>query len=115
WYVCPNTLLNEETSEDFTATALGSYKVEITVDGCSIFSECIEVTSLSTTNLKKNVDFSMYPNPGHTLININSSEIGQFSILNMLGQTVKTFYITVPNENYGLNIEDLNEGMYLVK
>ena len=56
----------------------------------------------------------MYPNPVIDELTISAkNEIKQLSIINMLGQTVRT--VTPNSRNYKLNLSDLTTGIYFVK
>ena len=43
WYSCPNTLLSGETNQTYIPSIVGDYKVDITVGGCTVTSNCINV------------------------------------------------------------------------
>ena len=74
WYVCgePNELIDGATNQTFTATSNGNYTVEITLNDCSIFSDCAAVTSIGVEELSHDA-LSVYPNPStdHFLLNSN--------------------------------------------
>ena len=66
---------------------------------------------------EKNIDFSLYPNPAQTLINIEfenaSSENYTISIVNVLGQTV---YSKQTNDSkIQISVDEFLSGIYLVK
>lgn len=116
WYACPSTLLTGETNQSFSPSITGDYKVEITKGNCVIDSQCISITSLSlnTTEFKRNSNFSLYPNPSSDIIEIKCQIGGDFQIVNILGEIVKTLSIE-PNIETSVNISNLKEGIYLVK
>ena len=114
WYACPNTLLSGETNQDFEPTALGDYKVEITVGACVVESACYTVTTLDTKSFDSNVTFVIYPNPTNGLLNIDSNFDGDFIIVNQLGQTVKNFKVNATVENI-INVENIADGIYYIK
>ncbi|MBP0902413.1 beta strand repeat-containing protein [Mariniflexile gromovii] len=114
WYACPNTLLDGETSQNFTATTNGDYKVVITNGSCSVESACVTVSSLSSDTFENKSKFTMYPNPTNRNVNIKSSLGGDFQIINQLGQTVKTFKANANNE-IAVYVGDLSDGLYFVK
>jgi len=69
---------------------------------------------LGIEELKQIEGFVMYPNPVIDELTVSAkSEIEQLSIVNMLGQTVRT--VTPNSRNYKLNLADLSTGIYLVK
>ncbi len=113
WYECPNTLLMDETNQDFTPTTIGDYKVEITVGSCMVESNCVTVTTLGTA-LFDEVNFKYYPNPTSGLVNISYSKlISQITVMNMLGQTV--FTKKENGSNLTLDLSILPSATYLVK
>ena len=114
WYECPNTLLTGETNQDFLPTTPGDYKVEITVGFCVTESACETVTVLGSEYFTLNNDFMIYPNPTNEFIYINSTFDSQIIIVNQLGQTVKSIMVKSNIENK-INVEDLADGMYIVK
>ena len=58
--------------------------------------------------------FEMYPNPVEDKLTISAkNEIKQLSVVNMLGQTVKT--VTPNNRDYQLDLSNLTSGIYFVK
>ncbi len=58
-------------------------------------------------------DFEAFPNPSNGDFTISSSEEGTFSILNELGQLVRTVEITEANGNQ-VNVENMPNGAYFV-
>ena len=117
WYACSDgdVLIENETSQNFTPSTTGSYKVIISVGSCSVESACITVSTLGTTDITDNKSkFSMYPNPSSSQVKIKSSLGGQFKIINQLGQTVKSFNATATIET-SVYVGDLSEGMYFVQ
>jgi len=70
--------------------------------------------ALGIEELKEIEGFVMFPNPVIDELTVSAkSEIEQLSIINMLGQTVRT--VTPNNRSYKLNLADLSSGIYLVK
>jgi hypothetical protein len=113
WYECPSTLLTGETNQSFTPTSIGDYKVEITFGVCTIESVCETVTVLVSENFENIYNFSIYPNPTNSLLNINANFEGQFIIVNQLGQTVKTFNVNSAITNV-IDLENLTDGFYFI-
>jgi len=70
--------------------------------------------TLSIDDLILSEGFSAYPNPVIDELTVSAkSEIKTLSIVNMLGQTVRT--VTPNSRNYKLNLADLSSGIYFVK
>ena len=92
WLDCNNMYLPilNETNQVFTATAIGSYAVEVTQGLCSGISMCVQITSLGITNTAAK-GIVVYPNPVKNELNIdyfgNINKL-DFEILNSIGQIV---------------------------
>jgi hypothetical protein len=87
WLDCDNNfaVIQGETSQNYTATANGSYAVELTENGCVDTSACV---TISTVGIKENAfttNFSAYPNP----------TTGQLKI--SLGKEMESINVTVRN------------------
>jgi len=63
----------------------------------------------------KNDDLSLfiYPNPNNGIFTLEAKIEGIYSIINELGQVVKKIQLNSTN-NYTINIEDLNTGIYFI-
>lgn len=59
-----------------------------------------------------NVPFSIYPNPTTSILNIEVKEQTQISILNILGEVVKTETINGASK---LDVSDLTTGVYFIQ
>ena len=114
WYQCPNTLLNGETNQSFEATEIGDYKVEITVGSCVETSACVTVSTLTVKPTEAISKFLMYPNPSSGSFHIQSALEGDFYVVNLLGQVVKTFDVEA-NIMKTITVNDLQNGIYFVK
>ncbi|CCG53071.1 Protein of unknown function precursor; putative adhesin [Flavobacterium indicum GPTSA100-9 = DSM 17447] len=113
WYQCPNTILTGETNQTFTPTVVGDYKVEITLGGCSTFSTCVTVTSLSIDNFV-NSNLSFYPNPTSDILYLkNNQVIEDIEVINMIGQQVIQLKNTT-NE-LQLDVTSLPSATYFIK
>jgi len=101
------------------------------IDGCSIytyiikygnlltFGDSIQVTYtiagsncfLNTTESEVSLEYSVYPNPANSVLNISISENNtSISIFDVLGKNVAEMKLV--NGNNTLNIENLNPGVY---
>lgn len=113
WYSCPNTLIPGAINQSYTPISSGDYKAEITVNGCTVTSSCITVTTLSTIDFE-NTSFSYYPNPTSGIFNINNSAvITKIQVNTILGQEVLVKNTNL--KNIELNLDFLPLGTYLVR
>ena len=113
WYKCPNTPLANETGQSFKPSAVGDYKVEITVAGCTAVSDCITVSTLGLDDFKT-TDFIMYPIPSKGILNIVTKNDGNYSIIDGAGKIVKSVNLNADILNT-IHLEDLADGVFLIK
>lgn len=58
-------------------------------------------------------EFEVYPNPTHSVLNINSEENSKILILNLLGETVADEYLKVGNNR--IDVSRLKNGIYFIQ
>src|SRR5690606_12127481 len=116
WLDCNNNyaIIPGETAQVFTATANGSYAVEITALGCVDTSVC---TTISNIGVEENTSSRMlvYPNPANEnlqLINLWPGEVKQVVISNAVGQEVLVLKTT--DTQVQVDIKDLVSGVYFL-
>ncbi len=83
-------------------SCMASATSSITVDDCT-----------GIQNLNAASAFSVYPNPNNGTFTITASSEGVYSIVNELGQTIKSVQLTAAN-NYSMNVTDVNNGIYFI-
>ncbi len=115
WLDCNNAYatIASATNQSYTATADGSYAVQVTVGSCVDTSACVTVTGVGINELSKTNSVQVYPNPNNGSFAIQSTIVGNYIIVNELGQTVQSFKLNSSN-NYTINVEGLNTGLYYV-
>lgn len=69
----------------------------------------VEVTSLNEYDVK----VSIYPNPTNGMIRVESGNIVDIVVYNIVGQKVR--YLIVKNDFCNLDLSNLNEGVYFIK
>ncbi|MCC7331588.1 MAG: T9SS type A sorting domain-containing protein [Flavobacteriales bacterium] len=67
----------------------------------------LTVTEKSVTSIE------VYPNPTHSILNINSEENSKILILNLLGETVAEEYLKVGNNS--IDVSRLKNGIYFIQ
>ena len=121
WYDC-NTNLPITGAEYavFNPTDNGVYKVLVTsADGCELFSDCYEVTIVSTLSTEGSPIWHIHPNPIKDVLQIvpdtNTPFEVQIEVFNMTGVRLlrKPFLKLVQSES--LNLELLSPGTYVIK
>jgi hypothetical protein len=113
WYDCSNNPIPGENSQSFTPTVSGSYYVVITINGCVMSSDCatINVTGINETSSAAD-KLKIYPNPTSSILNIKVKEQTQITIVNVLGEVVKTETI---NGLAAIDVSALNSGVYFIQ
>lgn len=94
WVDCNNSNapIAGETAQTFTATASGSYAVEVTFNGCTVTSAC-ETISLTGVDALSNNNVSIYPNPTNGIVNINlggNNSLVDYFITTIEGRVVES-------------------------
>lgn len=91
WYN-QNGIINGATSQNYIAVANGDYYVVQTINGCtSEASNVIHIVATGSTEVKKNREVKVYPNPvtNEFVIEIKGYQDEQnFELINSYGQTV---------------------------
>lgn len=117
WYTCSAgpvyTIIPGETSQSYTATAIGSYAVDVTKNGCTTRSTCFDVTTLGTSSFDMNA-LTVYPNPVVDILSIRyNEEITAINVYDLSGRLVKQ--ITPNQTEVEVNMSELAAAMYIVK
>lgn len=117
WLDCSDNynVIPTATAQTFTATANGSYSVELTEESCVDTSQCITISSLSTSNDSFNDKITVYPNPNTGSFTINLGDYTgkvEISVLDLSGKIVHSKVENATNSS----IIDFNtaSGIYLL-
>ncbi len=112
WYRS-GTVLPDETSQNYRATASASFSVFVTdVNGCSAMSQPLSLIVTSLNDELKTKTTGVYPNPTSSVLNINATREMEASIFSTLGEKLKEIHI-MPGET-SLNVSFLPVGVYLL-
>jgi hypothetical protein len=93
WLDCNNgfAVIPGAISQSFTASANGSFAVELTQNGCTDTSACVPVTTVGMIENTFNGQITLYPNPTHgplRIVSLNESGNTRVTVRNALGQEV---------------------------
>jgi hypothetical protein len=116
WMSCNGGIyanLPGEINQSFTATATGSYSVDVTKNGCTQRSTCFDITTLGNNDFDFNSKLSVYPNPFNDVISINMDSNAKIEIYNLLGETI--YNKKINSGSTLLNLSNNASGMYLMK
>jgi hypothetical protein len=92
WLDCNNgnQPIPNAVEQVFVAQNQGSYSVQITENGCTQTSACVNVMVTSAKN-EINDNFFVYPNPTSNIINVNSDQsIKEMQLLDVAGKSILT-------------------------
>lgn len=74
WIDCMNNEpIAGETKAEFTPAMFGSYAVEITQDGCTILSSCVDLSITNIEQMAMEIEVTINPTPSARTITIHSS------------------------------------------
>ena len=114
WIDCNNqNAIVNENRRNFNPTSLGSYAVDVTINGCTERSECFTVDTLNNQNFDMN-HIDIYPNPVSDILKIKRSNAQEavVSIYNVQGKKVlSTNSIKTLNI---ISIKHLSDGLYFI-
>jgi ELWxxDGT repeat protein len=113
WVDCNTafSLIDGATEATFTPSVSGSYAVEVTQNGCTKTSDCIEVTVTGIETIAETL--SIYPNPTTGIITVICSNLPiNFKVIvkNLIGQRV-----TEQQNSNRIDMSLLPNGMYIVE
>ena len=117
WLDCDNSfaIISGATNQLFVASANGNYAVQVTQNGCTDTSACVQVTGVGINELSKSIT-SVYPNPttGNITIQLEKTETNiTFQVRNVMGQLIETK--TYPSTNkIVLNLKG-DKGVYFIE
>ena len=109
WLDCTNgnQPIPNATEQIFVAQNPGSYSVQITENGCTQTSDCIDVLVTSVNDETHN-NFQVFPNPTSNIINVKSDQfIQNIHILDITGKSV----LSISNSNTA-DLSGLASGLY---
>jgi len=120
WIDCDNgnAPISGATNQSYTATQVGNYAVEVTLNGCTTTSACMLFDDAGLNDLENNF-ISVYPNPSNGIFTIvlNSNETEfNYEITSVDGRTVRnatkvsatTFEVNLSNESAGVYFLRIN-------
>jgi predicted outer membrane repeat protein len=97
WLDCNNNyaIIPGQTSQAFTATANGSYAVEVTELGCVDTSACVNITTIGSEEFENPKTVRVFPNPTSQFLHVEQLLPGiekRISLVNLLGQEIMALH-----------------------
>jgi PKD repeat protein len=113
WIDCSNgnIAIVGETNQSFAPTVDGDYAVEITVNGCTVTSECVTMSNLSSEDFNLKTMVKLYPNPTKNQLQILTELDITIEVYSTLGQLITIIEQDTGNGN--LDMSHYENGMYL--
>ncbi|MFL5730048.1 MAG: choice-of-anchor tandem repeat GloVer-containing protein [Cytophagaceae bacterium] len=115
WINCNNnSLIPDETTQSYTATASGSYAVILTESTCTDTSACSSISVTGIAAAQSDESISIYPNPtrGGLTLSGNTSDETLIHIYNSTGVLVLTK--EVKEKKTELDLKALENGLYFI-
>lgn len=116
WINCDNNQpIIGESQQSFVATETGSYAVEITKDGCTVTSECVEIEVLGIESIEK-YSFDIYPNPASNFMFLKGDVLSaspSLKVIDISGKDISNSISTSTfNDEIKIDTEALTSGIY---
>ena len=118
WLDCDNgnAIIPSETSQSYTATANGNYAVEVTQNGCTDTSSCVNITGVGLEEYNS-TEVSIYPNPTSDLIAVSLKNAltheANFTLTTLEGKIIKQERVN--NTTVVMDLSEQPKGVYLLK
>lgn len=122
WINCTNgnAPIAGQTSQNYTATTSGNYKVIVSQNSCSDTSTCYNITTTGIFENSFAATITIYPNPTNSSVTLNFIDKGgnvAIEVFNDLGQLVYTEKINDCPKEYSKTIDmnAFNRGIYFFR
>ena len=115
WIDCANgnAPIAGEVSQGFAPTLDGEYAVEITVNGCTVVSDCVTMSNLSIDDYNFDTQVKLFPNPVKDILQISTELNITIAVYNLLGKLVHKTELNAGEHQ--LNMSAYEQGIYLLK
>ena len=118
WLDCNNnySIISGATNQLFVASANGSYAVEVTQNGCTDTSACVNVTGVGIDDRSIENTITIFPNPSNGLFTIKTldheNQTINLLVINTLGKVIDEISFTNKAE---LNLTEQAKGIYYLQ
>lgn len=118
WYL-NGELIDGATDQTYIPILQGEYYCVVTQNNCSAQSNVIIAPFLSNSTFESNNEIQLFPNPANDVITISSNGNleGDYSIINLLGQTVNSGKVSIATDNkqFDISVSNLKAGSYILQ
>ena len=103
----------------FTPTSTGSYAVIVSLNGCSVTSDCKSVVVVSNSEIQQNeITVTIFPNPAsdHITIDFNTELLSATDImlLDLFGRPILSQRVGTSQQTITINTSNLSAGQYIL-
>lgn len=117
WLTCnPYSVISGATSSSYTATANGSYAVEVSLNGCKDTSSCFTVSGLAVHDMTLSQVVKIWPNPVKDVLFIESEKNQDHlncEVYSIAGQMLMASS-SDRKKNVELSVKSLSAGVYFL-
>jgi hypothetical protein len=115
WFDCNNaSWVADETQQSFSPSASGSYSAQATQSGCTVSSDCVDITLIGVEELTSS-ELYMHPNPASDRVFVASNNvIRTVELIESTGRIVLNEEGIYSNQ-FSLDLNSLDSGMYILR
>jgi hypothetical protein len=118
WLKCDNnySVIPGAAGQNFVPSTGGSFGVEVTKDGCTDTSNCIQIVVTGLEETVQQPEWSIYPNPASNLLHVNpwGREAGVITLLDLTGKEVIKSGFNKGREAE-IDLSGLQKGIWLIR
>ncbi len=122
WVACNDLSTTLNSTNQFTPSQNGQYRLIVEKDGCSDTSNCFTYAKVGLENQTNAFTYTIFPNPASELLNVDLKSTtmldnASLSIVDMTGRAVLMKNLTklMENQTIQVDISGLKSGVYFVQ
>jgi Secretion system C-terminal sorting domain len=117
WYFNGESIIGA-TNQTYVPTVQGDYYCVVSENNCTAQSNVITAPFLSNNTFESNNEIKLFPNPTSDIITIsfNGNLDENYSIINLLGQTIISGKVKVTDsKQFDISVSNLKAGSYILQ
>ena len=118
WLDCNGNLpIEGETNQFFTPASSGNYALQITLDGCFVTTDCINISLVGTEEITAKNDIRIYPNPTNQFVSVllnKPLKNGRIQIKSIAGNLIFERKNIFEN-SFTLDLSSASSGLYFLE